>query len=278
MPEKPPYFPFYPKDFVTDEKVMNMCTEAVGAYIRLLCAAWIANPPATIPNDDAALARLAGLSPLRWAELRAEVLPCWSPTKDGRLTQRRLAFEYHKADRKIRVARQNGKKGGRPPKNDGDETMMSDLENSAARRERQSRLVGGLETQGFSEANRSRGYPDQDQTRVDKKTPPPTTDDARAVEGYAREVVGLGMQKLVGKTAVEVLVDFGLAGVVELLEHLASRRPSERFKGARSIIAVCRSLLSQAEQGPLPREHEFEPFTAWRARANARVFAVGGPR
>lgn len=119
-------------------------------------------------------------------------------------------------------------------------------------------------------------HPSPNQNRPEK--PPPTTDDARAVEGYAREVVGLGMQKLVGKTAVEVLVDFGLAGVVELLEHLASRRPSERFKGARSIIAVCRSLLSQAEQGPLPREHEFESFTAWRARANARLAAVGGPR
>lgn len=246
MPEKPPYFPFYPKDFVTDEKVMNMCTEAVGSYIRLLCAAWIANPPATIPNDDAALARLAGLTPLRWAELRAEVLSAWSPTKDGRLTQRRLACEYHKADRKIRAARRNGKLGGRPS-------------------------GSGKETQGFATANPMGGIPDQNQTRVEKNKPPPTKADVGSVAGYAREVVGVDLRRLV--VVEEILSDFGLAGVVEVLEHLASRRPSERFKGITNQTGFVKSLLAKAEDGPLNREHDFESFEDWKIKADARVAA-----
>lgn len=94
---KPPYFPFYAKDFMGDPLVMAMSTEAVGAYIRLLCAAWVATPPATIPADDSALSRLTALTPDRWSELRAEVLAPWQPTDDGRLEQPRLAKEYRKA-------------------------------------------------------------------------------------------------------------------------------------------------------------------------------------
>lgn len=120
-------------------------------------------------------------------------------------------------------------------------------------------------------------HPSPTQNNPERKPPPPTLQDARALDGYAREVVGLSVKDLVGKAVEKVLVDFGQAGVVELLEHLASRRPSERFEGARSVVAVCRSLLNQAADGPLKREHDYEPFARWLARREAEVAAVGVP-
>lgn len=111
---KPPYFPLYPKDLLADDLVLAMCTEGFGAYVRLLCAAWVATPAATVPANDDVLARLAGLTPHRWSELKAAVLAPWRPTSDGRLVQPRLLDEYLKADRKIRANKANGKRGGRP--------------------------------------------------------------------------------------------------------------------------------------------------------------------
>lgn len=55
---KPPAFQFYPKDWLTSEKVMSMTLEQQGAYMNLLCHAWINEG---LPNDDAILARLSGM-------------------------------------------------------------------------------------------------------------------------------------------------------------------------------------------------------------------------
>jgi uncharacterized protein YdaU (DUF1376 family) len=110
---KPPYFPMYPKDFLADDLVLAMTTEGVGAYTRLLCAAWVATPPASIPTNDDALARIAGVTSERWSVLKLEVLAPWVASGD-RLVQPRLLRLYEEAVSKIRVNKQNGRKGGRP--------------------------------------------------------------------------------------------------------------------------------------------------------------------
>lgn len=125
-----------------------------------------------------------------------------------------------------------------------------------------------------SDADEMRTRPDQNQTRADKKNQPPTTNDVAPVRAYAREVVGIDLERQL--PVVEILADFGLAGVVEMLEHLASRKPSERFKGVRSIPALIKSLLAKTEEGALPREHEFTSFESWKADADARVAAIAG--
>lgn len=147
MPKKPPYFPFYPKDFIGDDKVMAMCTEARGAYLLLLCAAWVAEPPATIPADDTSLARLTGLPPDRWAELKSAVLAPWSAADESRLVQPRLLREYEKAMALINRNRANGRKGGRPP----------------GKREEKRSVSSGL-TGGFG-----LGFPDQSQSESESE-------------------------------------------------------------------------------------------------------------
>lgn len=91
------WFPFYPRDFASDGNVEAMHTLAVGAYILLLCKAWHENPPASIPNDDAVLARWARLTPEEWSKVRDSVLAAWTTSEDGRLIQPRLLAEYEDA-------------------------------------------------------------------------------------------------------------------------------------------------------------------------------------
>lgn len=108
---KPPAFMFYVDDFSSDDKVESMSTEAVGCYILLLCKAWRASPPATIPDDDLKLARWARVSDERWIELRPQVLAPWVLGSDGRWLQRRLRKEYDKQRARAVALSTSGKKG-----------------------------------------------------------------------------------------------------------------------------------------------------------------------
>lgn len=57
MQEKSPAFQFYPQDYLADPNVAEMTLEEQGAYIRLICYAWIAG---SIPADPERCARLVG--------------------------------------------------------------------------------------------------------------------------------------------------------------------------------------------------------------------------
>jgi uncharacterized protein YdaU (DUF1376 family) len=111
-----PYFPLYVKDFATSGRVEAMTTAEVGAYMLLLCKAWLETPPATIPDDDKILARWARLNPAEWSECKQAVLSCFKASGDGRLVQPRLRAEYDKIRRRKNANSENGSKGGRPPK------------------------------------------------------------------------------------------------------------------------------------------------------------------
>ena len=111
-----PHFAFYPKDFSADALVEAMSTLQVGAYILLLCKAWQADPPASLPNDDAVLARYARLSPAEWSAAKAGVLAPFRLGTDNRWHQKRLRQEYEHAVRVRKARSEAGKKGGRPRK------------------------------------------------------------------------------------------------------------------------------------------------------------------
>ena len=108
---RPPFFAFYPADFAGDITVEAMTTLQVGAYILLLCKAWQADPPASLPNDDAVLARLARLTPAEWSEVKAGVLSPFSLGTDNRWHQKRLRQEYEKAKALIKDRAKAGRSG-----------------------------------------------------------------------------------------------------------------------------------------------------------------------
>lgn len=108
---KPPYFPFYVRDFVSDGLVEAMTTREVGAYILLLAKAWLEEPAGSIPNNDTVLARWARLGPADWTECRAAVLAPFDLGADDRWHQKRMRQEYARCMAALKAKSKGGKKG-----------------------------------------------------------------------------------------------------------------------------------------------------------------------
>lgn len=94
--KKPEWFPFYVGDFTSSSDVEMMSTEAVGAYILLLCKAWHQDPMGTLPEDDTCLSRWARVRPARWQQIKLEIMRAFTLT-DGRWHQVRMMREAEKA-------------------------------------------------------------------------------------------------------------------------------------------------------------------------------------
>src|SRR5690348_10056103 len=88
MNEKPsPAFQFYPSDFLGDPAVMAMTLEERGAYITLLCVAWMNHG---IPADDEKLRKLLRLSARRFEGLWETISLCFRSDGNGRLISPRM--------------------------------------------------------------------------------------------------------------------------------------------------------------------------------------------
>jgi uncharacterized protein YdaU (DUF1376 family) len=106
---RPPAFQLYARDFLTSEKIQLMPLEAVGAYIILLCQAWISDPIGTLPDDDAALARFSRLGE-RWPEHRDRLRECFHKS-NGKIFSARLRDIFLGLKKYHQERSESGKKG-----------------------------------------------------------------------------------------------------------------------------------------------------------------------
>lgn len=96
--KKSPAFQFYPKDFLTDDKVLAMSAEVRGLYITLLCIDWL--------NDGFSGALILKLAGFDWVgqncerrsdaeAIKTQLLNCFisHPLKEGFITNSRLEDE-----------------------------------------------------------------------------------------------------------------------------------------------------------------------------------------
>ena len=113
-PGKSPAFQFYPKDFITDERVTLMSMQERGVYITLICKCWTEG---TLPSDLVLLARLCGFPSAAFRKCWTAIAPCFRPcSRDAsRLVHPRLEKERQKQRAYRRRQADNGRKGGRPP-------------------------------------------------------------------------------------------------------------------------------------------------------------------
>lgn len=91
-----PFLPLWTDAYLADTR--HLTTVEHGAYLLLLMEAW-RRRACSIPDDDALLARLAGVSADEWAEIKPVILTFWD--YDGRSktwTQKRLKEERKKND------------------------------------------------------------------------------------------------------------------------------------------------------------------------------------
>jgi uncharacterized protein YdaU (DUF1376 family) len=109
---KPPAFQFYAADFILD--TAGMSTEQVGAYIRLLCFAWVNTG---IPEEAAQQAQIAGLPARRFAShVWPAVARCWD-SGDGRLVNPRQEKERQRQIAWREKSAKGGKANGKPKAN-----------------------------------------------------------------------------------------------------------------------------------------------------------------
>jgi len=106
MASKLPYYPFYPSDCDTDERVRAMDDTEFGFYVRCLNHAWING---SLPSDLDELARVMGRDPESVKRVWRRVGQCFvsHPSDPGRLVNPRQEEEREKAMRRRTAARQN---------------------------------------------------------------------------------------------------------------------------------------------------------------------------
>lgn len=112
MPRNPfPSFYFYADDWLASKARALMTLEEQGAYLNLLCHAWTADPPCTLPNDPDQLAALSGLGD-KWQAAAPRLLR-WFIERRGRLVNVKLygIYQQAKTQRALKVAA--GIEGGR---------------------------------------------------------------------------------------------------------------------------------------------------------------------
>lgn len=111
-----PGFYFYPGDWLSNPHVSEMNDAQYRAYHTLLCKSWLSEPPATLPNDDALLARLAGVSMETWEQIAAPIKARFKVNGNDRLYHPKLLATFKEAKRKYenraKAASQRWKKDG----------------------------------------------------------------------------------------------------------------------------------------------------------------------
>ena len=99
------WYPWYPTDFRRDTYHLSLSEE--GAYRRLLDEYMINRAP--LPDDDAALARIIGISIPDWATLAPRVRSFFKP-QNGHLTHKRCDCELRGQNTRFQRLSERGKK------------------------------------------------------------------------------------------------------------------------------------------------------------------------
>lgn len=98
------WFAFDVSDFLHNDARLMSLAEA-GAYVKLLCHAYL-DSRCSLPKDENILARILGVSPKEWKQVRAGVLDKFELGKDGRLYNQDLLEERAIAESKSVKARE----------------------------------------------------------------------------------------------------------------------------------------------------------------------------
>ena len=103
------WYPWYPAIYKAD--TIHLTAEQDGIYRRLIDHYMETRQP--LPNNDAALARIAGITLDSWAIAAAIILPFFTPTKNGKLHLKRCDAELERQDGRNRLQSEKGKSGAK---------------------------------------------------------------------------------------------------------------------------------------------------------------------
>jgi uncharacterized protein YdaU (DUF1376 family) len=118
---KSPAFQFYPGSWLSSTDIGLMTPAEEGAYIRLLCHAWL-QPDCGVQNDDCSLAILSRLGrswPKSSAKIKAKFIE-----RDGRLFNKRLLAERLKQQQWAEKSAKGGRHSSGPRKSTKDQGWL----------------------------------------------------------------------------------------------------------------------------------------------------------
>lgn len=99
--DRPPSFQFFPRDFISDPSVQALTLEELGAYIRLLCFAWMQEKQGYL--DVLALSKLSGFND-NWAQHEQALSRCFDLSTPGLWIQKRMVSTRREQERNYRRA------------------------------------------------------------------------------------------------------------------------------------------------------------------------------
>lgn len=105
-----PSLPLFTDAYLADTRHLSALEH--GAYLLLLMMAWRL-PDCRLPDDDAKLAKWAAVDGRTWKRIKPVVMAFWTLAED-QWSQSRLSREREYVSKRAEVARENGKRGGRP--------------------------------------------------------------------------------------------------------------------------------------------------------------------
>jgi uncharacterized protein YdaU (DUF1376 family) len=105
----PPASQFYWSDFISDGPVIAMSLEERGAYITMLCVAWMEEG---LPDDHRQLAKLLRITPHKFASVWESMEARWY-VEDGRLYNRKMERIREEMRERSTTASEAGKRGAK---------------------------------------------------------------------------------------------------------------------------------------------------------------------
>jgi uncharacterized protein YdaU (DUF1376 family) len=96
---KSPAFRFYPSDFIGSPDVQAMDLNEIGAYVLLLCTAWLADRHGYLPDDENKLRRWAKMNPQEWIVSREILLSKFPVCETGFRSNPRMVLEAAKQEK-----------------------------------------------------------------------------------------------------------------------------------------------------------------------------------
>lgn len=251
MSKAAPAIPLFGDAYIADTRHLSL--EEHGAYLQLMMIAWRADD-CSLPNDDARIARMLGVTAKKWARLKPVVMAFWTLEK-GRWTQKRLSKERRFVAKKSEQNREsaNARWNAKPMKNNGADDANA------------------------SPAHSERNAP----------PPPPTSEDKSSgvkPPDLRKQVFDLGVSLLVdgGKSASEARTILGMwrksKGDGEILSGLmdcqakAISNPVEwlqkRFNGAKYVSASGHEYRGSVDDVIREAEKRADWNTYWAARSD----------
>jgi uncharacterized protein YdaU (DUF1376 family) len=113
MPSPYHYMPFHHKDWLSSSTVRMMSLTAQGIYMNLILTQW---EDEHLPAEQGDLKLLVKATDDEWKSFERFVDQCFPVCEDGFRRNNRVAEERLEIEARVEKNRQNGSRGGRPPK------------------------------------------------------------------------------------------------------------------------------------------------------------------